>query len=375
MKDYKRFNIAFLAFTLPSLFSLGLFNIAIDPYGIFNSPEISELNRLKSKQFLNVRLFKAIKVTQIKPKTLLLGSSRTDLGLNPEHISFAAQQPAYNLGLVGPNLYEIKRYLEHTLTNQPEIETVVLGLDLFMFNEHKQNAIDFAEHRLGKKSITSSDLLNITLSTNAIQASVETIKSNQTANAYYLYKPNGLRYVYQNKPRQSARKRFEGSINGLLNSDEYYQNYQLSAKFIQDFKDIVAICKNRNIELKVFISPSHASQWESLYRGGLWQVFEQWKRELVQITPIWDFSGYNTITTEAIDREMKNYWDSSHYRQEVGDLVLDRLFNVPANQVPNDFGILVTPQNIESHLANTLAERELWVKNNPEMVDFINTAI
>lgn len=375
MKEYKRFNISFLAFTLPGLLSLGLFNIAIDPYGVFNSSEISELNRLKAKQFLNVRLFKAIKVTQIKPKTLLLGSSRTDLGLNPEHPSFAAQQPAYNLGLVGPNIYEVKRYLEHTLTNQPEIETVVLGLDLFMFNEHKQNAIDFNEDRLEKKSITLSDLLNITLSTTAIEASVETIKSNKNADSYYLYHPNGLRYVYQNKPRQSARKRFEGSINGLLNSDEYYHNYKLSAKFLQDFKDIVTICKDRNIELKVFISPSHASQWESLYRGGLWQIFEQWKRELVEITPVWDFSGYNSITTEAIDREMQNYWDSSHYRQEVGDLVIDRLFNVPANQVPKDFGMLITSQNIESHLVNILAARELWVKNNPETVDFIKAAI
>ena len=375
MKNYKQFNIAFLAFTLPSLLSLGLFNIAIDPYGVFNSPQILGLNSLKSKQFSKVRLFKAVNITQIKPKTLLLGSSRTDLGLDPEHPALSSQQPAYNLGLVGPNIYEVKRYLEHTLKNQPELETVVLGIDLFMFNEYKQNAIDFTESRLEKENITSSDLLNITLSTNAIQASVETIRSSKASDAYYLYHPNGLRYVYQNKPDRSARARFKGSINGLFNNDEYYHNYKLSAKFLQDFKDIVAICKERNIELKVFISPSHASQWESLYQSGLWQVFEQWKRELVQITPIWDFSGYNTVTTEPIAQEMKNYWDSSHYRQEVGDLVLDRLFDTPENKVPDDFGTLVTPQNIESHLANIMAEREVWVKNHPEIVDFINRAI
>ena len=375
MKIYKRFNIAFLAFTLPSLLSLGLFNIAIDPYGVFNSPEILRLNSLKPKQFLNVRLFKAIKITQIKPKTLLLGSSRTDLGLNPQHPSLASKQPAYNLGLVGPNIYEIKRYFEHTLKNQPELETVVLGIDLFMFNEHKQNAIDFAESRLEKENVTWSDLLNMTLSTNAIEASVETIKSSNNSDAYYLYHPHGLRYVYQNKPHQSPRKRFKGSLYGLFNSNEYYHNYKLSAKFLQDFKDIVAICEQRNIELKVFISPSHASQWESLYISGLWEVFEQWKRELVKITPIWDFSGYNTITTELIGKEMKNYWDSSHYRQEVGDLVLDRLFNTPENKVPSDFGILVTNNKIESHLANIRTERELWVKNHPEIVDFINASI
>ena len=371
MKNYNRFNLPFIALTLPSLLGVALFNLAIDPYGLFNSPQIAGVNSLKTKQFSHVRLFKTIDVIRVKPKTLLLGSSRTDLGLNPEHPKLNSQQPAYNLGLVGPNMYEVKRYFEHTLKNQPELETVILGIDLFMFNEYKKNAVDFSENRLEKENLTIKELLNTTLSTSAIQASTATIKSNLNSDAYYLYKSNGLRYVYHNQPHRSPRKQFQGSISGLLNSAEYYQKYKLSQAFLNDFKELVSICQQRNIELKVFISPAHASQWESLYMAGLWQSFEEWKREIVQVTPIWDFSGYNTITTDSIDKNMINYWDSSHYRQEVGDLILDRLLDSNNQAIPHDFGFLITQNNIEFHLARILAERDIWIKNNPDMIDFI----
>ncbi|NER32100.1 MAG: hypothetical protein F6J89_31980, partial [Symploca sp. SIO1C4] len=75
MKKHRRFNMTFMAVTLPSLVTVGLFNLAIDPYGVIDSPEISGLNELRTQKFHNVRLFKAIDVTRVEPKTLLLGSS------------------------------------------------------------------------------------------------------------------------------------------------------------------------------------------------------------------------------------------------------------------------------------------------------------
>ncbi|NEQ62463.1 MAG: hypothetical protein F6K53_35770, partial [Moorea sp. SIO4A1] len=112
-------------------------------------------------------------------------------------------------------------------------------------------------------------------------------------------------------------------------------------------------------------------QWESLRVTRLWPVFEEWKRRLVEITPVWDFSGYNSITTEAISEEMKNYWDSSHYREEVGDLILNRLFSYQAHTVPEDFGVLITPDNVESHLGKVRNERESWAETNGDLVKLV----
>jgi len=373
MKKYRQFNLTFLGLVFPGLLSFGLFNLVVDPYGVMNNQELFGLELLKTYKFNNVRLFKAVDITRIKPKTLLLGSSRSDLGLDPEHPFFKNQQPAYNLALVGPNIYEVKRYFEHALKNQPELKTVVLGIDFFMFNKYKVNEVDFSEKRLETNGLILQDFVNVSFSLNALNASKETIEASVNYDAYYLYHSHGLRYVYQNKKNQNQSRlgKFKYMLRRAMEREKFYKNYELDLGFLNDLKDIINTCKKRNIDLKIFISPSHASQWESIRTVGSWSAFEDWKREIVQITPVWDFSGYNTITTEPITNDMKNYWDSENYRKEVGDLIINRLFNYQDEIVPKDFGVLITESNIESHLEKIRSQREIWANNNPDVVQLV----
>jgi hypothetical protein len=78
------------------------------------------------------------------------------------------------------------------------------------------------------------------------------------------------------------------------------------------FRSLLDIVYRDNVDLRILISPSHARLWEAPDSVGLWKKFEQWKREMVQINeqqankygktpfPLWDFSGYNTFTTEEV---------------------------------------------------------------------------
>lgn len=369
-KAYRRFNLIFLAICLPGLLSAGLFNVFVDPYGVTYSPVLDNFNNLKIEKFNNVRLFKAVDVMRLRPKNILLGSSRTDIGLDPNHPAVATQN-SYNLGLVGPNMYEVRRYFEHALTNQPEVKTVVLGLDFFMFNGYSENSPDFDEERLSKKSLTLQDSINVSFSISAFQTSLQTVKSSVKSDAYYLYHPNGHRYVYGNKPDEPLKNKFKNMLTGFLKSSGYYAKHQFSQKYLDDLKAVVETCKEKNIELRIFISPSHAAQFNAIKEAGLWTNFEDWKREVVKIAPVWDFSGYNSITTEPISDGMKNYWDSSHYRKEVGDLVLNRLFQMQEEAIPNDFGVLLTTDNIEAHLKKVRTDQAAWEKNNPDVVKLV----
>ena len=78
---------------------------------------------------------------------------------------------------------------------------------------------------------------------------------------------------------------------------------------------------------------------------------------MVAITPVWDFSGYNSITTQPIKPVMNNYVDNSHYSPPIGAFVLNRVLSHNVEQVPKDFGVLMTPDNIEQHLANIGSDR------------------
>lgn len=369
MKTYSRFNLSLISLTLPSLLLIALFNIAIDPYGVHNAPKILKFNSLKPAQYNNVKLFKAVRISQVKPKTIFLGSSRTGIGLDPSHPAIT-NQPSYNLALVGSNINEINHYLKHAIANQPKLNTVILGIDFFMFNKFNQNGIDFDLDRLNKTRITNQDFFNTVLSTDAVASSIETIKANINPQEYYLFKDNGHRYtLFKSSP--DIPNKFKQSISGYLNKGGFYYQYKISPEFMNRFREIVELCEQNNIDLKVFISPSHATQWEAIHTAGIWSDFEQWKREIIKITPVWDFSGYNSITTEAINKEMNNYWDSSHYTQAVGDLILNKILHHKEKFVPKDFGVWITPQNIESHIYKIQHQRRVWIENNPNIAQFV----
>lgn len=362
---YSRFYTVLITVILLILGAIGLFNVIVDPYGVFNSPLIQGFNQSKPWKVVQVRLFKAVNVTRIKPETVLLGASRTYVGLNPKHPSLNSNQPVYNLGLNSANMYEIKRYFQHALFNQPDLKLVVLEIDYFSFYLNGKNTPDFLEDRLERNSISLPDLFNSTLSMDALINSISTILHNYRDSQKFLFVNGMVDVAVPNQP--IANSTFTQFLRPF--------NFSISSSYLKDLEYVVKTCRDRGIELKIFISPIHVLFSEYIRETGYWPIYEKWKREVVKISPVWDFSGYNSITTEKYsDRViMKNYTDVSHYTIPVGNLILNRLFNYQEKTVPSDFGVLITPNNIESHLEKINTQRQLWVKQNPDSIKLIRS--
>lgn len=351
-----------------SMLIVAIFNALIDPYGIYKTPNFLGINHEKPKKQFNDRLFKAIDIIRIKPLTVFLGSSRTKQGLDPNHPALSNHQPVYNLAFDGANPYEILRYLQHTIKNQPNLKEVILGIDFFMFNDLISNQAGFNENRLEKTYLIPGDIMNSLLSLDTVEVSQETILASLSKpDQKDAYGENGF-LPHRKYKDGNTKGRFNNSINVYFN---FHHQYKFSDKYFDNFEKIVNLCRKNNIKLIVFISPSHATQWESIRVTGKWQSFENWKKKVVEITPVWDFSGYNTITTEPLQDVMENYADSSHYTKPVGDLILNRILDDPKNELPSDFGVLVTPRNIDSHLAKIRADREEWVKKRQDELDLV----
>lgn len=164
---------------------------------------------------------------------------------------------------------------------------------------------------------------------------------------------------------------FRRVIVAYWSEKTFYKNYHLSKEELNNFKAIVDECKKRNISIKVFFSPVHAAHLEAIHTAGLWPAFEEWKRKVIEITPAWDFSDYTRITTEPINDDMENFADSVHYDPQIGDLILNRLYNYDKETVPSNFGLYLTPVNIESHLTKIRAQRQAWLKTHPATVRFV----
>lgn len=69
------------------------------------------------------------------------------------------------------------------------------------------------------------------------------------------------------------------------------------------------------------------------------------------------------------------YSEGAHYRAETGDLVLNKVFGLNDRMAPEDFGKLVTADNIDEHLASIRQERVRYLSRHPQdMSEIANIA-
>lgn len=240
-----------------------------------------------------------------------------------------------------------------------------------IFEKDKEDNPNYDQNRLGKQFINLKDLVNTLFSFSAFDASIKTIKNNQNGTASHLQYINGMLLYDPGKPVPGSLERFVFFLKGVFrkNPDQHKYNQER----LNYFREIVQICQEKNINLMVFFSPSHATQWTGTEASGdwYWQEWENWKKDLVKIIPIWDFSGYNSVTTEPVSDDMKNYYDSSHYRPAVSKLILAKMLNQPL-EIPADFGMFLTPENLEENLQKIRNEKELRKQTIPKETEIIN---
>ena len=86
--------------------------------------------------------------------------------------------------------------------------------------------------------------------------------------------------------------------------------------------------------------------YELMVKEGLYPNYKQWLKDCVEV-----FGGvYNFMTINSITSDLDNFYDGAHVYPEVGTLMVHRLLNIPDSNLPNDFGMLVTRENVEQHL-------------------------
>lgn len=391
MNSYRKFFFAFFLFLMVFVGFCLFLNFKMDPYDIWGNHSLIGINHVKNGQANHERLLKTFAVMRLRPKTLFLGSSRTRIGLDPRHPIFSSRREVYNLGISAVNMEELTKLFEHAFANQPQLEEVVLGLDFFMFNELHKNRPDFDEELVGRTRVPLKTMLEPLFSNDALKASWDTFLFNRsTPSKRSGIRPDGMEDIYvteefaqegnkyengEHAAPLSRKDFFGGSIRFHLSGrdpDNYlYGAYRYSQSAFQYLARMVKICQEKKIRLILFISPSHAIEWEIIRITGLWREFEKWKGFVAALHPFWDFSGYNSVTTEEISEEMKNYADHSHYLPRVGNWVLNRLFYFHEKEVPKDFGVLVTPQNAEKHFSRIRSEQAVWIRRNSKIIEWL----
>ena len=396
-------------------------NLVVDPFGMYRLVVLEGVNAYKPTVPTRVRLTKAYEVRHLRPRGIILGTSRSHVGLRPSHEGWdPAARPVYNLAFDGATTKEMYHYLRHAHAVRP-LRQVVLGLDTYHATlapattrpDFDANLLD-APAAVTLPSLIRADLKVLT-SLDTLRASVETVQSQgdrepawfapdgQRLGDVFFRRPGehfgqiGPRGYFEEIDRLEVGFKRQGQLAATARELAHTtrQPAATSETSLAYIRRIVAFCRAEGIDLRIFIAPEHAHQLEITAAIGEWATLENAKRALVQVLaddsaqhpdarpiPVWDFSGYSSVTTEALPdpgtrAEMGFYWDSSHFKDVVGDLVLDRLFGLshPRRTVPPDFGVRLTPATIEPSLARLRANQLAYRRSNPQDAAWIRSLV
>ncbi|MCB1864947.1 MAG: hypothetical protein KDG50_05920 [Chromatiales bacterium] len=354
----KRYALLWISAVFVLVLSVALLNRIVDPYGVWGGPYRSGINAIKPEQFKLASLFKAAAVMRNRPRQIVLGSSRAEIGIDPRDIG----DHAYNLSVAGGHLPSIRAVFDHALDNQPQLERVVLGLDFFMFDRNLAAAEGFEPDRLMRRRIGLVDRARTLLSTDALLASIRTLAVNVSGAAVDNdYDELGMQTFAERRKRLTHTPLPQWFERSLAIYRRRFADFAYDPELFTELDHIISACRAHNVRLDLFISPTHALHQQAIHNAGLWPVYEDWKRRLARRAAVWDFSGFNTITTEPVGVVMQNYWDVSHYRASIGRRVLARM----QGDADDGFGRRLDPSATESALAAVRDERSRWVESNP----------
>lgn len=366
---------------------VAVFNAVVDPYGFVRWVDMPGFNHRKPALKTRVRLVKAVDVRRLRPAAIVLGTSRSHIALRMSHPGWR-DSPRYNLAFDSASPQEMYAYLRHAYALRP-LKTVVLGLDGGQIRGGRNwVAPDFNRHLLldPQRPWTKlrADLAKpmLLLSMDTLSASFSTLGAQSGVERDW-FAPDGQRLGPEFFHRSAEEYVTKGPAAYFWDIDRKEFGFKSLQPVPLEYDPpagrarsgafgyiarIVAFCRANGIELRIYITPTHAHQMEISVLTQESAAIEQGKRRLVALLaqdaakagaepyPLWDFSGYSSVTTEAAPtgrREMHYYWDSSHFKEEVGDWVLDRLFSTvrPGHEPPADFGRRLTSQTVEADLA------------------------
>ena len=343
------------------LFSIAvLLNFYIDTYGIRTSlfSMGGKTGETKFVQGINERIFNVEYIFRHPDKydSFLFGSSRTGL-INVGKInSDNFYNMSYNGGIPSEHLMIIKSFLKKGV----KIKLVFIGLDEFSFSrthfENEKLLLRQMHPYITGKSLAGIFSLYYFRMPQLFE--LADLKDMLLSNEQYRFilDNNGTNLGWMNIEKKIITSGKPSYTDKNITYDPFKYNGTIIAHVFSQIKELISLSKKYDFRLIFFFNPVRGPIYIN-YASNLIPI----KEKLASITDFYDFSGFNYITTNNI-----NYYDDSHYRYFVGDMIAERIFGHGKINVFDDFGILVTSKNVDDHNKKQKIELEKYLKTAKE---------
>jgi len=391
-RQFKRYFWYWASALVLLLASTAITNYLIDPYGLFDTPRVSGINKLKPAATSRDRVVKPYMVDVFHPRTIIAGNSRPKMGLDPSNICWPEDyRPVYNMGLPGATVYMVARNIQHAVAGN-KVEHILWGLDFIDFlNKETHPYLDkwppktepFEDRlRINADGSTNTgypvkrikDQLTSLFSIDALKDSVSTIFNQSNPNVETVRRDgfNPARKHLDIMALEGQGLLFKQKnivLTEIFNEpgNTLFSNKKHASLQYESVRQTLHLAQINNIKIVLFINPYHSDYLTIIRLAGLWNQFLLWKKQLTKLAeefniPLLDFSGFNEFSNlqppELGDKKtlLQWFWEPAHYRKQYGNLMLSQMLNTSCDRTNlSANGVLLTESSINSHLHNSNA--------------------
>jgi hypothetical protein len=270
-----------------------------------------------------------------------MGSSRMFL-THPEVVEkYTPAAKFYNLATIFGTMYEHLLHVKYFIQHGYPVKNLYIGLDADMYftvkiHDDKDLLLKLHPEVANKTPMDFYWSYLSTLSKVDLRRKLKANFNKKASSKYEIEKDGALAAGSETGDNQVF-------IENQIPFDKLRIRDERLRENLEALRELVALCREYPINLSLFITPYHQDLMDRFVE----EDYLTFLRELSEITAFWDFSGYNSITTDN-----RNYLDHSHYKPSVSRLIAARIFNDKTVTVPRDFGVWVTEKNIDSYLEN-----------------------
>lgn len=326
-------------------------------------------------------------------KGAVFGSSRMDIGINPDHPGLEGSRTV-NLALSAGKLTENIEMLRYACEHE-KLEHVIFGIDLIDIAEPVRAAkSDFYSSPLAKNGSRLDRELQYYFGLSMLKNSglVITRAARGTPGEHL---PNGHWVIMKSiDPRKDAEKkaiaqafgrsRIRATSTERINPDKEAM-----------VRELIQMCRKENARLIIVLPPNHASFNAALYlmkdidpsfraeREFLTNLIAEDNAANPTASPgmVWDFDDFHPLNCEPIPSgyggKMKDWHDIVHPKSSLGNLMLDAITSRPQELAAGHppYGSLLTPSTLDVNLAERDAGFQRYRESSKEEITWIEAIL
>ena len=349
----KKWVLVFLVTVLVLAALLAALNAAVDPFGAFGDRLLSWFSYDETNN-PRVAKFSYLEQHHDEYDSYILGCSSTS-SFPVDAFNEAYDASFYNLIMYGADMRDCEKIARYLIEHY-EVKNLIL-------NVYLDNGLTYDEEsdRLTKNLHYKEDPDTSVLSyyTRYLFADPR----------YALAKLNALRTdtilpqtfdVFDE--RTGCYDKRVRDAEPIGSEERYLENYPVFADYphqtlslpyteqcMQSVAAIKTLCEKAGVNLTVAAGPVYAEYLKN-YEP---ETVAQFYRSLAQVTPFWDFSS------SSVSCEMRYFYDGTHFRNNVGEMICARMTGRTDLWIPDDFGTYVTADTPEDYFLNVLSPAAL----------------